>query len=305
MRAHLILLCGALLWSGLFVSGCDDPQTNGPDASTPEDSGSDGGVKDGGEPPPPPPDGGGGTDAGYVSSFTCDVSGQLGCATGESCFYTDLQDGGTGSACFAGACDVVRQDCPSGQRCTYGVANGARSRMCVQDGASNEGDPCSLSGGSGAQTFDTCKKGLYCIDTSGGEGAPTFQCQRFCHATAQCGAARECNEVLRLSDTGERPLVCGEPSPKCDLLAQDCASPLGCYPSETPGAAVCTGIGPRADGQACDFSNQCARGSACVGSGTPRVCRPLCRTSSGGPGCASGTTCQALTDYPGVGACVP
>ncbi len=305
MRAHLILLCGALMWSGLFFSGCDDPQTNGPDASTPEDSGTDGGPRDGGGQPPPPPVDGGQDGGSYVSDFTCDVSLQQGCEAGASCLYTDLRDGGTGSTCFPGACDVVSQNCPNGQRCTYVLANGTRGRMCVADGTANEGDPCSLASGSGAQTFDTCKKGLYCTDTVEGDGGTTFRCQRFCHGNAQCGASLECNEVLRLSGTGELPLACGAPSPKCDVLAQDCAAPLGCYPSETPGAAVCTGIGPRAEGAACDFSNQCAKGSACVGPASARVCRTLCRTPSGTPACPSGRTCQGLADYPGVGACVP
>lgn len=296
MRAHLILLCGALMLGSLFSCGCEGGPKDPPDASTQEDAGADGGARE---------DGGtdGGTDPGPASDFNCDVNRQQGCESGASCLYAELPDGGTGSRCFPGACDVVRQDCASGQRCTYVLANGAYSRACVAEGSSGEGEPCSLAGTS--QTFDTCRKGLYCADARLADGGATFQCRRFCHDTAQCTAPGECNEVLRLAGTQELPLACGAPSPRCDLLTQDCASPLSCYPSATAGAAVCAGSGGRGNGEPCEFSNQCTRGSACVGPSTARVCRPLCRHPGGTPACATGTTCQGLADYPGVGACVP
>lgn len=306
MRAHFIILCGALIVGTVLSCGCSGDPNKGPDASSQEDAGADGGqLPDGGGTPPDAGDAG--TDGGgYVSDFTCDVGRQQGCATGESCLYTPLADGGTGSRCFAGACDVVRQDCASGQRCTYVLENGMRARACVDEGTSGEGEPCSLSGTSATRTFDTCKKGLYCVDTPGPDGGTSFVCQRFCDDASQCTAPQECNEVLRLTDTQELPLACGAAAPRCDLLAQDCASPLGCYPSTSRGAAVCAGSGSAGDGMGCDFSNQCTRGSACVGaSSTARACRKLCKLPSGEPSCPSGTTCQALADYPGVGACVP
>ncbi|XXF80685.1 hypothetical protein P2318_13305 [Myxococcaceae bacterium GXIMD 01537] len=230
---------------------------------------------------------------------------QQGCDAGASCLYAALPGGVTGSRCFEATCDVVRQDCPAGQRCTYVLSNGVRSRQCVQEGVSEEGDPCSLAGTSPAQTFDTCKKGLYCVDRPAGDAGTTFVCQRFCHATTQCSAPQECNEVLRLSDTEELPLACGAASTRCDLLAQDCADPLACYPSASRGTAVCAGAGALAEGATCDFSNQCAKGSACVGTGSERACRKVCRHPTGEPGCPSGTTCQPLAAFTGMGACVP
>jgi hypothetical protein len=312
MRARFLVMCGALILGSLFAHGCDDDApTDEPDASTQEDAGSS--ARDAGGDGGTPGDGGdadsgtvdAGADAGRVSDFTCDVSGQQGCDAGASCHYATLTDGGTGSRCFAAPCDVVRQDCPAGQRCTYVLSNTTRGRACVEDGTSAEGDPCSLAGSSATQTFDTCAKGLYCVDTALGDGGTAFQCQRFCHDSAQCTAQRECNEVLRLSGTEELPFVCGEASARCDLLAQDCASPLACYPSKTRGTAVCAGIGGLGDGAACEFSDQCARGSACVGPQNARVCRKLCRHPSGEPSCPSGLTCQSLADFAGVGACVP
>lgn len=297
MRAHLLLLAGTL-WLGVLSSvGCDDGPKGGPDASIPEEAGTDGGPRDDGGPSPD-----GGTSA---SDFACDVGRQSGCDAGASCLYTTRPDGGVGSACVAGPCDVVLQDCPSGQRCTYVLANGTRTRQCVEEGTSAEGDPCSLASASGEPRFDTCQRGLSCADTATADGGTRFQCQRFCHGSAQCGAPQECNVALRLSGTRELPLLCGPPSARCGLLAQDCVEPLGCYPSGTPGAAACAASGARPTGAPCEFSNQCERGSVCVGTGAERACAPLCALPSGTPGCASGTTCQPLTGHPDVGACVP
>jgi hypothetical protein len=135
------------------------------------------------------------------------------------------------------------------------------------------------------------------------DGGTAFQCARLCHGTATCAAPRECNEVLRLNGTAELPLICGEPSQRCELLAQDCETPLSCYP--TSGSALCATTGNLGEGAPCEFSNQCARGSACVRTGTVLTCRTLCRYPTGQPGCAAGKRCEALQGSTGAGACIP
>ncbi|RKG78362.1 hypothetical protein D7W79_13050 [Corallococcus exercitus] len=296
MRARLVLLGGALML-GLWVAGCDDEPTVRPptDAGTTLDSGTDGGdsgTVDAG-------DGGGGGS----SDFACNVGKQEGCAAGQGCLYTDLTDGGTGSQCFTGACDVVRQDCPSGQRCTYvGLDGGASQRQCVAAGTATEGAPCTLAESPPGQTYDTCAAGLYCKDEAQGDGGTGFFCRKLCHATSDCGSG-ECNTVLRLAGTRELPLVCGPASASCDAFAQDCESPLGCYPAAN--GPVCAGQGSLGEGAACEFSNQCSRGSTCVIAGGSGTCRTLCRTPAGSPGCANGAACRPITNNGDVGACVP
>jgi hypothetical protein len=235
------------------------------------------------------------------SDFTCEVARQRGCDAGLSCLFHQLEDGGTGSQCFGGPCDPVRQDCPGGQRCTYARGDGGTWRMCVAEGTADEGAPCQL-GATHALGIDTCKKGLFCTDVAAADGGTTFQCARFCHGTAACTAPRECNEVLRLTGTAELPLICGAPSQRCDLLAQDCAAPLSCYP--TNGAPLCASTGNLGEGAPCEFSNQCARGSACVRTGDILTCRTLCRRPSGQPSCTSGS-CQPLQGSTEAGACIP
>ncbi|WP_223633379.1 hypothetical protein [Corallococcus sp. EGB] len=295
MSARLVLLGGALML-GLWVAGCDDGKTVQPptDGGTTLDSGADAGdsgTVDAG-------DGGGGK-----SDFACNVPRQEGCAAGQDCLYTDLADGGTGSQCFAGACDVVRQDCPSGQRCTYvGLDGGSTERQCVAAGTATEGAPCLLANSPPGQTYDTCAAGLYCKDESQADGGAAFFCRKLCHATSDCGSG-ECNTVLRLPGTRELPLVCGPASARCDPFAQDCESPLGCYPASN--GPVCAGQGTLAEGAACEFSNQCSPGSTCVMTNGHGTCRTLCRTAGGSPGCANGATCRAINNNSGVGACAP
>ncbi|RKH53617.1 hypothetical protein [Corallococcus llansteffanensis] len=295
MAARLVLLGGALLM-GLWVAGCDDGETMKPpaDAGTAVDSGVDAG--DSG--PVDPGDGGGGR-----SDFTCNVVKQDGCAAGQSCLYTDLPDGGTGSRCFEGACDPVRQGCASGQRCTYVRSDaGDTQRQCVAAGTTAEGAPCTLAESPPGQSYDTCAAGLYCKDEGLSDGGTGFFCRKLCHATSDCGSG-DCNTVLRLAGTQELPLVCGPPSAQCNAFSQDCESPLGCYPASN--GPVCAGSGTLAPGAACEFSNQCSPGSTCVVSGGTGTCRTLCRFPSGAPDCASGGTCRAITNNADVGACVP
>ncbi|WP_342374585.1 hypothetical protein NVS55_24930 [Myxococcus stipitatus] len=288
MRVWLAVLTGTLLLV-LGTPGCSDDNPHGPNG------GGDAGVPghpDGGAPP---------EDGGPSSDFACNVARQEGCENGQSCHFADLSEGRTGSQCFAAACDVVRQDCAQGQRCTYVSAGGVTERRCVEAGAATEGTRCTLAPTDAGVEFDTCAAGLFCKDERLGDGGTGFFCRRLCHATPQCGASGECSTVLRLPGTSELPLLCGPRSPPCDPFAQGCAAPLSCYPSAS--GPVCAGRGTRQTGDACDFSNQCVPGSTCVNTGQGLRCQPLCRPS-GTPACAAGT-CRPLNDNPGVGACVP
>ena len=293
MRARLVMWMGTLaLALAPWAVGCNED--NGPGPAPMQDAGV-GTDPDGGGPRED-----GGRDGGAGSDFACNVARQEGCATGQSCHFADLADGGTGSRCFAAECDVVRQDCAGGQRCTYVSQGGTTRRQCVEAGTVGEGVPCTLSPTDGSLAYDTCQKGLFCKDAPATDGGTAFFCRRLCHATPQCGSSGECNTVLRLEGTAELPLVCGPSSARCDPFSQNCTSPLSCYPSNS--GPVCAGTGTRGEGQTCDFSNQCARGSTCVNTGRGLTCRPLCRPT-GTPGCTTGT-CRPLDDNPGVGACV-
>ena len=291
MRANVILLSGVLV-VGLMGGGCrTGPGGAGSDAGM-EDAGQ-GGGGDGGT---PGPDGGG-------TAAACDVAGQQGCDAGALCLRGVLEDGGQGNRCFPGECDPVAQDCTVGNKCTYVRQGSVTSRRCVPDGTVAEGGACLSTATPEGDFYDTCKAGLYCTDHAKPDGGTAFTCEKFCRTTEQCTAPKDCTEVLRFVGSDELPRVCGEAVVACDLLAQGCASPLGCYPSPESGP-VCVTAGTVEDGAACTYSNDCRPGSACVTNGAGRACRGLCRSPSGEPGCASGR-CEPLQDFAGVGACVP
>ncbi|QRO01321.1 hypothetical protein JRI60_20990 [Archangium violaceum] len=299
MRAKVLLVCSVLLLGGWVASGCRNGNGGaGNDSGTLADGGP-GAKNDGGGGTPDSGDG----DAGEVLSG-CDVARQQGCDAGSLCLRGFLEDGGQGNRCFpADECDLVAQNCPEGDKCTYVRQGSTTSRRCVRDQMVEEGGACQSTATPEGHFHDTCKAGLYCTDQTAADGGTTFTCQRFCYGSAQCTAPRDCIEVLRFEGSDELPRVCGEPGPKCDLLAQGCASSLGCYPSTRSGP-VCVPAGTVENGAPCTYSNDCRPGSACVRDGAGLVCRALCRTPSGTPGCESGR-CEPLQDFPGVGACVP
>jgi hypothetical protein len=290
MRANLLLLSSVLIVGGLLASGCRDGNGGaGNDAGT-VDAGTDAGG-DG--------DGGGGEDAGEAG---CDVARQQGCDAGELCLRSLLPTGGEGSRCFPGECDPVAQDCPPEQKCTYVRQGNVALRRCVAEGTITEGGACQSTATPEGDFHDTCEAGLYCTDQPAPDGGTAFTCARFCHGSEQCTAPRDCVEVLRFTGSEELPRVCGEPGPTCDPLAQNCANALGCYPAPRSGP-VCATAGTLEDGAPCAYSNDCLPGSACVREGEALVCRRLCRSPSGEPGCATGR-CEPLQDLAGVGACV-
>jgi hypothetical protein len=293
MRVNVLLLGGVLL-VGLMAGAC-----RGNTGST----GNDSGMADGG--PDGAGNGDGGTpdaDGGHQAS-ACDVTRQQGCDAGALCLRGVLEGGGQGNRCFPGECDPVAQNCPTGKKCTYVRQGSTTSRQCVPDGTVTESGTCQSTATPEGNFYDTCKAGLYCTDQAVADGGTTFLCRKFCHGNEQCTAPSECIEVLRFAGSDELPRVCGVPGPRCELLVQGCASGLGCYPSPTSGP-VCVTAGATAEGAACTYSNDCQPGSACVKDGAGLVCRRMCRSPSGEPGCATGR-CEPLQDFAGVGACVP
>ncbi len=293
MHARLFPLWGALLLGALGGPGCNDKgPTGGP---TPPDGSS----PDGGTQPPWR------TGASCLAARTSRATwpGSAGAVRARAASSISSETAARAAAASEAKCDPVAQNCPGGQRCTYARGDGGTFRTCVAEGTVDELGACQLAS-SEPLGVDTCKKGLFCVDMPKPDGGDVFLCGRLCHGTATCAAPRgECNEVLRLSGTTELPLFCGTPSQRCDLLAQNCEGPLSCYPANS--TALCATTGNLAEGAPCEFSNQCARGSACVRTGTGLTCRTLCRLPSGPPSCPTGRRCEALQGIPGAGACIP
>ncbi|MBI3184045.1 MAG: hypothetical protein HYZ28_18075 [Myxococcales bacterium] len=277
MRVALLLLGSAALL------GCPTNPPIPPDAG--EDAGADAGPSDAGADAGP--------DAGRPDE-QCSVAAQD-CDAG-SCMHAGLVDGGQGTRCLVGACDLVRQDCPAGEKCSYVGDGGAFARGCTPEGSADLGQPCT-----GTPSSNTCKKGLICALRAQADGGSASVCVRFCHSTADCASPQQCYVLVSIAGSDERPLVCGDPPPSCNPLAQDCARATdGCYPGPT--GAACYVAGARSDTDACTFANDCKKASTCV-LGQPSACRQLCRYPSGSPACSSGT-CTKLSGHLDVGVCL-
>lgn len=301
-RARLLRAC-AFAWlaagactsatppkGGAATDGGGDSSDGGPG---PTDGG--GAIADGGQPAD-----GGPADAGLPLSLGCDVASQDCGVDGGSCLWTSATpDGGLGTACFAGACDVVKQDCPQGRQCTYVLNGTVASRACVAEGQKDAGESCSP--GTLAQS---CMTGLVCVGSQGGADP---RCVRYCYRDADCPSGDACLGTISIAGTLEVPLYCRPPYAKCDLAAQNCqVQGEGCYPSTV--GNVCLPAGSGAVGQPCNglIPNECVRAALCgrPPSATQDTCLAICANpghSCGGPSDAG--LCNPLLGIPDAGAC--
>ena len=177
-------------------------------------------------------------------------------------------------------CDVFKQDCPPGQKCTAHGAGDSPSwnaTKCVDvtgDGA--PGDPCTVSepGNSG---IDDCAFGAMCWNI---DETLHGTCLALCSGTPdapQCPEDSHCaySEPLNLC------------IPECDPLLQDCPGGDLCIPLGEFFSCVIDLSGD--EGQAndpCEFANVCDQGLVCLDTTNassacdPKVlgcCQPFCK----------------------------
>ena len=182
-------------------------------------------------------------------------------------------------------CDVYKQDCPPGQKCTAWAEGGGgawNATKCVTvtgDGA--PGEPCTAPEG-GVAGIDDCALGAMCWDVdfdnhgtcialcTGSWDAPKCPPKSACYA----------GEVLNLC------------IPNCNPLLQDCPGDDLCIPNPDGTDFTCTLDASRDQGQAndaCEFANACDKGLMCLDTAlTSIACEP------GSIGC-----CTPFCTFPG------
>jgi hypothetical protein len=237
----------------------------------------------------------GGSDAGHDAGSlpNPDLCGGAlsSCDAGSECLLQQLEDGGRGRRCSPGDCSIVAQDCDGGLKCDY--RDGGRT--CVSDGTLAEGADCLGNG-------FACIKGTVCTSLPAADGGTDTRCTKYCEATANCTSPQQCLLTLVLNDSLERPQVCADPPPTCDLLLQTCpATGDACYPNGATGSCFAVGATPNAS--PCAYSNDCGKGATCVNTAGGSTCRQMCAYPSGAPDCDGGT-CAKLSGALGVGVCL-
>lgn len=239
----------------------------------------------------------GGTDGGDPW-FECDVETQLCPGSGEACFYYRLSDGGIGSHCVVGDCDLVSQNCPGGSKCDFSrLPDGGTRRICVPAGARTEGQPCL-----GDSLSNDCARGLSCAPRGFEDGGSERICRKYCFASSSCQLPQICYALVSVPGIREIPLTCENAPTGCSLLGQNCPrAGEACYPGQSQ--PLCFPEGTIATGGACFFSNECREGAACFNG----RCRVMCAFPSGNPSCTSPAQCRETSGVPGVdgglGAC--
>ena len=178
-------------------------------------------------------------------------------------------------------CDVFKQDCDPGQKCTAwaegggGVWNATKCVDITGDGA--PGEPCTTVGG-GLSGIDDCGLGVMCWDVNAeNQGI----CIKLCTGSPD---APVCPPKSDCAIPGEGVLnLC---IPQCDPLLQDCLGDDLCIPTGDKFICVLDASGEMgAINDPCEFANACDKGLFCLNTadasiacqqGSQGCCQPFC-----------------------------
>ncbi len=220
-----------------------------------------------------------------------------------------------GCSAINSACDIVLQNCPSGQEC---AAAGDAGTACIDDVATRhlpKGHACCASA-----KDDPCGPGLHCIgprnDCTGDAGA-SGRCTPACCADDVCGKsdpegfAGRCDLSIVDGKGKGRFKVCDYDPPCRPFHLQSCPTNFTCVTQDQYGTSSCIGIYAPIDGgviptgytegMPCDTSNGCADGLACLGAGDAgAACKWLCLEPNANPPFDAGA---ARDGGPGYGGC--
>lgn len=200
-------------------------------------------------------------------------------------------------ATFArGDCDLLQQDCPPGEHCTWdSLGGGEWTTVCEpRGGMKNLGADCAVD--------DECEAGLYCIFA-----VCTPVC---CPTNDQPCAGGNCNLNLTL-DADDSVRLCTYSKQCIPLTAEACPEDTGCH-FEEPQVATCVpGSGSDVpEGGPCEAINDCGNMQQC--GNAEGVCRFICLLAEnsqppGFGGCLAGQVCRATPEIglDGLGLCEP
>jgi hypothetical protein len=179
-------------------------------------------------------------------------------------------DGG-GDIGAGASCDLLKQDCGSGMKCTLvgGGMGTAPTPTCVTDGTVAEGQPC-MRGMMGQP--DNCEAGLTCSRTGS-------VCRKICGSDTDCGSNEACAILsFAVTDVGQCIPTCAPFSDTCGN-SQTCASitlEVGATQQNQQVLFTCRATGTAGAYEDCMRANDCGANLYCSQDG---VCVPLCDAS--------------------------
>lgn len=172
-------------------------------------------------------------------------------------------------------CDPVLQDCvePEASKCELRF-DGEFSFTCFEPtGDVPEGEACSIN--DDELGSDDCGAGSICTGFSSPEAPRTRRCRQFCSPEVDCeDPARAC-AVLERSSFG----IC---HPSCDPVDDSCGEGVMCADFlglEDRMEWVCFTEGTLPDGDECELTRECSKGSGCfdgISDTLIKRCRPVC-----------------------------
>ncbi len=198
-----------------------------------------------------------------------------------------LLAGDKGKAVAAGKppCDLDKQDCAAGKKCTIAADSGRLAAICLDMPAVpvKEHETCTRP--DGKTGHDTCDKGLFCAFWELPKTDPIKRhCLKTCATNATCGQGRFCAVVgHRAYDSGTSAPTQGICTKRCDPAGKDCVAGTQCVGTKIATDDLrqrysCDFAGDKKAGEACSpgSPNTCAAGLTCTygaqGDG------PKCRT---------------------------
>jgi hypothetical protein len=251
-------------------------------------------------------DAGGGLDSTTVTDSATHDTGTT--------FDTGVVDSGAplgDCSTVGGSCDIVAQNCPSGQECDLTTgANGQTETACEPTQASEsiqKGYPCCPGASNPCLPGLECNGQSECVD--GGE--PTGVCSaRCCEGDdSVCGMtpggiAGHCDIGVVDDDGGALYNICSYSASCKPFGVQPCTGGQECIVTDNAGTSTCTAIynppGIAAGGD-CNAQNACASGDMCLmsGSATTGTCYTLCLVPNSTPPFST----TGLGTAPGNGGC--
>jgi hypothetical protein len=171
-------------------------------------------------------------------------------------------------------CDLIAQDCGTGQKCAVSGFGMTATTACVMAGTAGEGMACTRTMG-----MDNCAAGLTCARGAG-------VCRKYCESNSNCLSGQKCG-------AGRAGSIIGTCAVPCTPFGTDCGS-LNC-------SSLATAFGSTDVFFTCRMPGTTANFDDCTGGG---ICGPnaFCDVNAGwcAPLCDNTHACPALSGDGGV-----